>query len=99
MKKKYNKKDLIEIDIVNKFGDIKIRGFKHDEIKNKVVDILEKIKSYKLPETWDNIVEQLDHCSEFVRKVNLQKGKEVKEVLKKFMATMPNATVEKIERI
>ena len=96
MKKKYNQKDLIEIDIVNKFGDIKIRGFKHDEIKDKVVDILEKIKSYKLPETWDNIVEQLDHCSEFVRKINLQMGKEFFEVYKKFKATMPNAKIEKI---
>ena len=47
--------ELVEIKIEpNK--DIKIIGFKHDEVKEEVAKIIDKAKDYKFPPFWENIV-------------------------------------------
>ena len=72
MKKKYNNQDLVSLDIFNKNGDIRIKGLKNNEVRDKILDILDKIKSYKPCESWDDIVEQLDNCSEFCKMIDLK---------------------------
>jgi hypothetical protein len=62
-KKIYKNQDVVSITIANpKCNDIQIRGYKHNEIKNKVIIILEKIKSYKIPNNWDNILDLINNA-------------------------------------
>jgi hypothetical protein len=50
--------DLIEIKMEpNK--DIKIIGFKHDDVKIDVAKIIDKAKAYNFPSFWEDIVELL----------------------------------------
>jgi hypothetical protein len=37
MKKKYNNQDLVSLDIFNKNGDIRIKGFKNNEVRDKIL--------------------------------------------------------------
>lgn len=56
---KYNGNgDIVEIRIEHN-KDIKITGFKHDEIKKDVAKIIDKAKAYNFPPFWENIIELL----------------------------------------
>jgi hypothetical protein len=51
-------KDLIEISIQG--TKIKIVGFKHKEIKLRLTKLIEKLKKYRFPAHWDNILSMID---------------------------------------
>ena len=50
--------DLVDIKM-EPSKDIKIIGFKHDEIKKDVAKIIDKAKAYNFPSFWEDIVELL----------------------------------------
>ena len=50
--------DLVDIKMESS-KDIKIIGFKHDEIKKDVAKIIDKVKAYNFPSFWEDIVELL----------------------------------------
>ena len=50
--------DFLEIKFNSK-NDIKIIGFKCNEIKNEASRIIDKAKTYKLPEAWEDIIDLL----------------------------------------
>ena len=56
IRKKYSGKgDLVDIKAEpNK--DLKIIGFKHNEIKIEISSIIDKAKDYNFPEFWDDTV-------------------------------------------
>jgi hypothetical protein len=59
MQKKYsNPGELIEMRLNSK-QDIKIAGFKCNEVKIEASKILDKAKTYNFPETWEGIIEIL----------------------------------------
>jgi hypothetical protein len=43
-------------------------GFKHREIKIEVAKIIEKIKSYNMPNTWEDIVQLIVNKDQYVLK-------------------------------
>ncbi len=53
------KKDLIDITFDSSEKIIKIVGFKHNEIKAELSNLLEKVKTYNLPKSWDFCTELL----------------------------------------
>ena len=57
--------DLIGITVED--NKIKITGFKHNEILLKVYNIIERIKTYKFPDYWNNVInliEGVENCME-----------------------------------
>jgi hypothetical protein len=50
--------DLVDIKMEGN-NDIKIIGFKHDEVKKDVAKIIDKAKAYNFPSFWEDIVELL----------------------------------------
>jgi hypothetical protein len=59
MQKKYSRPgELIEMRLNNK-QDIKIVGFKCNEVKIETSKIIDKAKTYNFPDTWENIIELL----------------------------------------
>ncbi len=50
--------ELVEIKIDHN-NEIKIIGFKHDEVKKDVAKIIDKAKAYNFPSFWENIVHLL----------------------------------------
>ena len=59
MQKKYsNPGEIIEMRINNK-QDIKIVGFKCNEVKIEASKIIDKAKTYNFPESWEDIIDLL----------------------------------------
>jgi hypothetical protein len=53
--------------------DIKIIGFKHDDVKKEVAKIIDRAKAYNFPSYWEDIVELLTSDDQVMIK-NLVKG-------------------------
>lgn len=80
-------------------GSLKVVGKKHNLMQAEGAVILDKIRQYNFPSHWTNIVELVDSdnlC--MVLDVN-KESSEFKRVELKFKITLPQAKVEKIERI
>lgn len=99
MKNSYSNKDFVSIAITNKFEDVQIRGFQHKEIAAKVIVILEKIKSHRIPSYWDNTIELLEGSNNLLLvKLKIDMPERIK-VEDQFKITMPNAKIDMVQRI
>ena len=87
--------DFVEMKIEpNK--DIKIIGFKHDEVKIDVAKIIDKAKAYNFPSFWEDIVELLTSDSQVMMR-NLVKGtNEWDRLQANFNLTMAQAKIQSI---
>ena len=84
--------DLIEIKIEpNK--DIKIIGFKHDEVKKDIAKIIDKAKAYNFPSFWEDIVELLTSDDQVMMKSLVKGTNEWDRLEANFNLTMAKAKI------
>ena len=75
-------------------NDIKIMGFKHKEIKIEVQKIIDRAKSYNLPDYWEDQVELLTkEDNEVMIKNVAQASNEWNRLEANFKLTMPRAQI------
>lgn len=87
--------DFVELKIEPN-NDIKIIGFKHDEVKKDVAKIIDKAKAYNFPSFWENIVDLLTSDAQ-VMMINLVKGtNEWNRLQANFNLTMAQAKIQSI---
>ena len=89
MKKKYSGNGEI-VDIKADPGkDLKIIGFKHNEIKIEVSKIMDKAKAYNFPDYWEDTVELLTSNDQVMVKNLAQGTNEWSRLEANFKLTMP----------
>ena len=71
--------------------DLKIIGFKSNEIKIEVSKIIEKAKSYKIPEYWEDTVELLTSDNQVMVKDLCKATNEWNKLEANFKRTIPEA--------
>ena len=71
--------------------DLKIIGFKSNEIKIEVSRIIEKAKSYKIPEYWEDTVELLTSDNQVMVKDLCKATNEWNKLEANFKRTIPEA--------
>jgi hypothetical protein len=80
--------------------ELKIVGFKHNEIKIEISKIIDKAKYYNFPDFWEDTVELLtSHEEEIMVKDVAQGSNEWKRLEANFKLTMPQAYIQSIQRI
>ena len=99
MQKKYSRPgELIEMRLNNK-QDIKIVGFKCNEVKIETSKIIDKAKTYNFPDTWENIIELLVSDQQCFLKDIQQGSNEWERIVANFMLTIPQSKILKIQRV
>jgi hypothetical protein len=87
--------DLVEMKMEpNK--DIKIIGFKHDEIKIDVAKIIDKAKAYNFPSFWEDIVELLTSDDQVMMRSLIKGTNEWNRLEANFNLTMDEAKIQSI---
>jgi len=87
--------DLVEMKMEpNK--DIKIIGFKHDEVKKDVANIIDKAKAYNFPSFWEDIVELLTSDDQVMMRSLVKDTNEWNRLEANFNLTMPQAKIQSI---
>ena len=87
--------DLVEIKMEpNK--DIKIIGFKHDEIKKEVAKIIDKAKAYNFPNFWEDIAELLTSDGQVMMRSLVKGTNEWDRLEANFKLTMAEAKIQSI---
>ena len=76
--------------------DLKIIGFKHNEIKIEVSKIIDKAKAYNFPEHWEDTVELLTSNEQVMVKDVAQGQEEWARLEAYFKLTMPQAQIQSI---
>jgi hypothetical protein len=92
IKKNYSGKgDFIDIK-AEPNEDLKIVGFKHNEIKIEISNIIDKAKYYNFPDFWEDTVELLtNHEEEIMVKDVAQGSNEWNRLEANFKLTLPQA--------
>jgi hypothetical protein len=87
--------DLVEMKMEpNK--DIKIIGFKHDEVKIDVAKIIDKAKAYNFPSFWEDIVELLTSDDQVMMRSLVKGTNEWNRLEAHFNLTMAKAKIQSI---
>jgi hypothetical protein len=87
--------DLVEMKMEpNK--DIKIIGFKHDEVKIDVAKIIDKAKAYNFPSFWEDIVELLTSDDQVMMRSLVKGTNEWNRLEANFNLTMTKAKIQSI---
>ena len=71
--------------------DLKIIGFKHNEIKIEISKIIDKLKGYNFPDFWEDTVELLTSDEQVMVKNLAQGTNEWNRLQANFNLTMPQA--------
>lgn len=85
--------------IKNYTTDIQIKGFKHNEIRLEIAKIIDKAKTYKVPEFWEDVIHLLNSDDQCITKPVKQGTDEWNRLVLGFKLTMPGATIHEIQRI
>ncbi len=89
IKKKYSGNgDIVDIK-AEPNNDLKIIGFKHNEIKIEISKIIDKAKAYNFPDYWEDTVELLTSDDQVMVKNIAQETNEWRRLEANFKLTMP----------
>ena len=99
--KRYQDKpgDLIEIKVIPEEGQIKVVGFKHQQVKAEIVKVIEDSKTYRLPSNWEDILELLISDQQCFLKDVKQESEEWIKIETYFKLTMTSATILQVQRV